>query len=45
MGTGSFNSTKTADTQNDVNIIIVHDAGFTQEQLDEFNKLWSEWET
>ena len=43
--TGSFNPTKAAETRNDENIIIVHDAGFTQEYLDEFKKLWSEWET
>jgi len=43
--TGSFNPTKAADTKNDENIVIVHDAGFTSEYLDEFNKLWSEWET
>lgn len=43
--TGSFNPTKAADTKNDENILIVHDAGFTSGYLDEFNKLWSEWGT
>lgn len=39
--TGSFNPTKSADTRNDENIIIMHDKKIAQSYLDEFESLWA----
>ena len=37
--TGSFNFTKSADTVNDDNVLVIDDASVAQQYLNEFNKL------
>ncbi|MBT6519502.1 hypothetical protein HOK51_06645 [Candidatus Woesearchaeota archaeon] len=38
--TGSFNPTKNGDTNNDENILIIHDEKIASKFMDEFNSLW-----
>ena len=39
--TGSFNPTGNGDTNNDENILIIHDEGVAQKYLKEFERVWS----
>lgn len=38
--TGSFNFTKSADTANDDNVIVIYDPAVAQQYLDEFNRVY-----
>ncbi len=38
--TGSFNPTKNGDTDNDENILIIHDAAIAKKFVEEFNRLY-----
>jgi phosphatidylserine/phosphatidylglycerophosphate/cardiolipin synthase-like enzyme len=37
--TGSFNFTKSADTANDDNVLVIYDPAVAQQYLDEFNRM------
>jgi phosphatidylserine/phosphatidylglycerophosphate/cardiolipin synthase-like enzyme len=37
--TGSFNFTKSADTSNDDNVLVIYDPSVAQQYLDEFNRV------
>lgn len=39
--TGSFNPTNNADTRNDENLLIIHDAVVAAKYLEEFEKVWT----
>ncbi|MBD3248904.1 hypothetical protein GF336_02555 [Candidatus Woesearchaeota archaeon] len=41
--TGSFNPSKSADTRNDENILIIHDRGVAAKYLDEFEHVWENY--
>lgn len=39
--TGSFNPTKSGDTRNDENLLIIHDKEITRKYIEEFEMVWS----
>ena len=40
--TGSFNPTKSADTRNDENLLIIYDKSIAEMYLEEFNRIWNQ---
>jgi len=39
--TGSFNPTKSGDTKNDENVLIIHDEDIAKKYLEEFERVWN----